>query len=550
MQNNQDTSSGKSILQLLDILSERSENTQLGESFWVANQDVASELADRLGVTPLQSVLLSICLRHGPRNVDYNDFSRHLDISNIHALEYCGELNALIRARYLKFHDAHHEDSFDVPRAVILAFKNNAVPESPAKTGLTVHNLFDRLDEMFEDLDDDAISPGDLYHELKDLFAANPQITFVRELAGLKITCYCDWMILVIISHYLINKDDDRITFSQIEDVFRHKCEFAEAKSALKEGRHTLMQEGLLEHVCEDGIANTSQVRLTAKARQILLSEFHLKSDEPSVAGLTKPELLMEKKLFFTDATGGQVEELRTFLTPERYQEIRKRMKENGLRSGFACLFYGEPGTGKTETVYQLARQTGRSILSVNIPEIKSKWVGDSEKNIQAVFERYRLLVQRSETAPILVFNEADAIFGRRMEGATRSVDKMENSIQNIILQEMESLDGILIATTNLTRNLDPAFERRFLYKIRFERPDATVRGKIWQTMIPGLSAEECRELAASYDLSGGQMENVSRKYTINEILHGNEKKRMDVLRSYCDAEKMDGQVKSRRIGF
>ena len=87
-------------------------------------------------------------------------------------------------------------------------------------------------------------------------------------------------------------------------------------------------------------------------------------------------------------------------------------MKESGYRSGFACLFYGDPGTGKTETVYQLARQTGRSILAVHVPEIKSKWVGDSEKNIKAVFDRYRLLVERSEIAPILLFNEADASLG------------------------------------------------------------------------------------------------------------------------------------------
>ena len=540
----------KSILQLMDLLSERSDDSKLGDEFWAENQEVASALASRLNITPLQAVLLSICLRLGPRNVDYNDLSRHLDISNIRALEYSDELNALIRARYLKFHDAKDEDSFDVPRTVIRAFKNNDIPEQPKKTGLNIHELFDRLNDYYEDLDDNAIAPGELYHELKELFEANGHISFSRELNGLKIDSYGDWMVLVIVCHYLINKDDDRITFRQIEDVFRSRSSFNEAKNALKEGSHPLMQEGLIEHVCEDGIANTSQIRLTAKARQILLSEFQLQSSETAVAGLTKPESLIEKTLFYTDGNEEQVDELQSFLMPERYKEIRERMKASGYRSGFACLFYGSPGTGKTETVYQLARKTGRSILAVNIPEIKSKWVGDSEKNIKAVFDRYRLLVQRSETAPILLFNEADAIFGQRMEGARNAVDKMENSIQNIILQEMESLDGILIATTNLTQNLDPAFERRFLYKIRFERPDASVREKIWHTMIPSLSTEECHNLAELYDLSGGQMENVSRKLTINTILHGNETERMEILRSYCRAEKLDGRTQSKRIGF
>ena len=100
-----------------------------------------------------------------------------------------------------------------------------------------------------------------------------------------------------------------------------------------------------------------------------------------------------------------------------------------------------------------------------DVPQIKSKWVGDSEKNIKALFDRYREVVKRSKLAPILLFNEADAIIGKRQEGAERAVEKMENSIQNIILQEIENLDGIMIATTNLQQNMDTAFERRFLYK-------------------------------------------------------------------------------------
>jgi SpoVK/Ycf46/Vps4 family AAA+-type ATPase len=113
----------------------------------------------------------------------------------------------------------------------------------------------------------------------------------------------------------------------------------------------------------------------------------------------------------------------------------------------------------------------------------------------------------------------------------------------------MEKLDGILIATTNLTQNLDPAFERRFLYKICFERPDASVREKIWHTMIPTLTQADCSALAAAYDLSGGQMENVARKFSINSILYGDEKSPMDILHDYCYAERLDSR-RMRKIGF
>ena len=409
--------------------------------------------------------------------------------------------------------------------------------------------MFDYMDGLYEDLSNDALLPGDLYHELKDLFKENSELSFVRELNALKLEHYTEWMVLVKLCNLLVNKDDDEIAYGQIEDIYRHKSDFYEEKAAFRDGSHILMREGLVEHVCEDGQVNTSRIHLSNKAKAILLADFHLRSAEKTMGGLIKPETLTEKQLFYTSKNAPQVDELHSFLMPERYNEIRSRMKDSGFRSGFACLFYGAPGTGKTETVYQLARQTGRSIMAVNVPDIKSKWVGESEKNIKDVFDRYRLAVQRSEQAPILLFNEADGIIGIRREGATSAVDKMENSIQNIILQEMENLDGILIATTNLTQNLDPAFERRFLYKICFEKPDASVREKIWHTMLPALSEEQCASLASAYDLSGGQMENVARKFSINSILYGGEKSPMDILHAYCDVERLDNQT-TRRIGF
>lgn len=549
MKNNSNSLQEVTILQLMDILAEKSNDSRLEEDFWAASGCYAEELGKRLSVSPQQAVLLTICLRRGPRRVEFSDIASHLDITNIRALCYSDDINALVRLKYLKYHDAKDQDEFDVPVSVIRSLKNNEKPEQPRRTGLSAAELFDYMEGLYEDLDNEAILPQELYHDLQDLFAENPELNFVRELKALNLECYTHWMVMVILCHLLINKDDDSICYNQIEDVYRHKSDFCEEKAAFRDGSHRLMEMGLVEHECNDGQANTSRIHLTQKAKSALLADFHLRKAEAAVSGLIKPDTLAEKELFYTAKNSPQVDELLSFLMPERYTEIRSRMKESGFRSGFACLFYGAPGTGKTETVYQLARCTGRSIIAVNVPDIKSKWVGESEKNIKEVFDRYRVAVERMDLAPILLFNEADGIIGIRQEGATSAVDKMENSIQNIILQEMETLDGILIATTNLTQNLDPAFERRFLYKICFEKPDASVREKIWHTMLPSLSEEQCSSLASAYDLSGGQMENVARKFSINSILYGNEKSPMDILHAYCNAERLDGHT-TRRIGF
>ena len=273
-------------------------------------------------------------------------------------------------------------------------------------------------------------------------------------------------------------------------------------------------------------------------------------NDNNKKAGVLKVEDIVEKKLFYDDTIQSRIIELGQLLDDKQYQVIRSRLKESGFRCGFTCLFYGEPGTGKTETVLQLARQTGRDILQVNISEIKSMWVGESEKNIKQIFDSYRRKVEEFKITPILLFNEADAIISKRQEGAERAVDKMENTIQNIILQEMESLDGILIATTNLAQNMDKAFERRFLYKINFTKPTLEARISIWHEMIPALSEDDTRILATKYDFSGGQIENIARHYTIDSILHGTAGNAFETLTLHCDNERIENKTNKKKIGF
>lgn len=188
--------------------------------------------------------------------------------------------------------------------------------------------------------------------------------------------------------------------------------------------------------------------------------------------------------------------------------------------------------------------------MLVDVPSIRSKWVGETEKNIQQIFNNYRAAVKSSRKAPILLFNEADALLNKRQESATRSIDKMENAMQNIILQEMEKLDGIMIATTNLAQSMDAAFERRFLYKIEFEKPGPDESKHIWQALLPGLQEKDARHLAEKYDFSGGQIENIARKQIINNILAERTTTDLAAVEEACDNEIMGNGKKVGKIGF
>ncbi|MBD5176930.1 MAG: hypothetical protein HDT05_05925 [Bacteroidales bacterium] len=113
----------------------------------------------------------------------------------------------------------------------------------------------------------------------------------------------------------------------------------------------------------------------------------------------------------------------------------------------------------------------------------------------------------------------------------------------------METLEGILIATTNLTTNLDKAFERRFLYKIRYDKPSIAARAKIWQIMLSNLSNEDAHQLASQFDLSGGEIENIARRLSVNAILSGSEKLNIDEIIFLCQQERINNPIRTR-IGF
>ncbi len=537
-----------SLLQAIEHVVELAEDSKLSKEFMKKAKAEIQLLAKSYGITERQAVLFCVCMEKGPRRVDYDDLASFLNLNKISVLSYASDIDALVRRRLLKFRDVKDEDDFDIPTVVIRCLKHNEVYELPKRTGLDCAELFELLNQWFEDLDDDAISLRELQEELQKLFDDNKQVGFVHKLREYYLS-ENEEALVAFFCHCLVNKDDDDIRFGQLEDLFDTKAEFNKAKARLRSGEHKLMTKKIIEHRCEDGIADTIRYKLTESAKRTLLAEMKIDASTEKLSDVIDPRTLTQKQLFFPKDIQRQVDELGSFLQPENLQKIQERMKEKGFRNGFACLFYGGPGTGKTETVYQLARQTGRSIMVVDVPRIKSKWVGESEKNIKALFDRYREQVKRAKVTPILLFNEADAIIGIRKNGASSAVDKMENSLQNIILQEMETLDGIMIATTNLQQNMDKAFERRFLYKIKFEKPTEEARASIWRSMIPELSDLDVHTLASKYDFSGGQIENIARHYAIDIILHGQSEDVLPMLIRHCDNERLDGKD-IRKIGF
>lgn len=539
----------KSILESFEYIVELAEDSNLNNEFLEKAATYIKYASRKLKLTAMQVVLLAMFVdRSEASRIMISEIAKYTGCRTTKILRLSDDIDVLESKHYLRASRSRKSLSYHVPGAVLKSLRKNQSYVYEVEPVPDTQTFFDRFDKLMNEMDDNEQTHESLMEQTLDMLEEIKDTTFATELRRCGLGDE-DTLLFVFMAHLYVENNDDNIGFHDIDDIFDDSEIPSWVKREFRSRDSELFEKELIENVNEDGMARSDAFKLTDKAKEELLCELNLNKVGKSDRGLIKADTLSEKNLIYNISESEQIAELSSILSEKRFTEVQSRLRSAGMRPGFCCIFYGAPGTGKTETVYQIARRTGRDIMRVDVDRIKSCWVGESEKNIKALFDRYRNICKNSKIAPILLFNEADAVLGVRMEGAARAVDKMENSIQNIILQEMETLEGIMIATTNLTTNLDKAFERRFIYKICFDKPSLEARTKIWQTMLSGLSEVDARVLASKFDLSGGEIENIVRKHSVNAILSGNDSIDVKEIMASCCRERIS-QNNRPKIGF
>lgn len=539
----------RSILEAFEYIVELAKDSSLDADFFENASVYIKYAARKLKLSSMQTVLLALFVDQSEdSSIRMSDIAAYTGCRTTKILRLSSEIDVLVDKYYLRASHSYNRLTYRVPVDVLKALKKNQPYVHVVEPITGLQSFFDRFNELMEYMNNDELTHEALLEETEEYLGDIRDSHFARALKRFGLVNE-NRLLFIYMAHLFVENNDDRINFSDINNLYDNDKIPNWCKNELRSRTSELFCCKLIENVNEDGMARSDCFRLTEYAKTDLLSELNLTVNAKSDCDLIKWDSFPEKKLVYNVPEKKQVMELSSILSAERFSEVQSRLRNVGMRAGFCCLFYGSPGTGKTETVYQVARATGRDILRVDVDKIKSCWVGENEQNMKKVFDKYRNICKSTSLAPILLFNEADAILGVRMEGATRAVDKMENSIQNIILQEMEALEGIMIATTNLTTNLDKAFERRFLYKVEFNRPTVEARAQIWQVMFPALTERDACTLASQFDLSGGEIENISRKYMVNAILSGRDTIDLLLLAELCRNERI-GTSTRQRIGF
>ncbi len=511
-------------------------------------------------ITHFQSIVLSIYLECGLKDIDV-DTERLVDYfgKNIACL---ADINQAIeelsqkKLLFAKRHDYTSRRKTNYNKVIQVHHKALDAMMKGDKGLLgeqKLENFFGLLGEVRDLICkriESTITTEVLGEEVRALLERNKKLIEVEWLLSHDNLTNYDLTILLDLAIEHVEGAEEADFDKLIKEVFSEIHDRVKYKRNVKENNCILFKNDLVTF-SDEMLSFFNYVKLSENAMDMLLGGYQesiKKEFRPKMGLLIKPENIESETLFYNDAEYAQIETLSNALEDDNYQNLMTRLKDNGMKPGFTVLLYGYPGTGKTSSVKQVAKATGRSIYMVEIQKIQSKWVGESEKNLTKVFEEYKQARRHFAKAPILLFNEADAILGKRMS-VNSSIDKAFNTLQNILLQELEEFEGIFMATTNLADQLDSAFDRRLLYKIDFKKPTEPIRQKILSNVFKNISAKTIDALTHQFSLTGGQIANIKKKLLVKSVLDINLDQEA-YLMTLCNEEFILSKGARPTIGF
>lgn len=545
------------ILNSIGVIYEKSKKAKLENSFLEALAPDLQTVSGYFKTTHKESFLIALvfALNYKGRTVDFNDLLQFIECNPIALLQFSEEFEALTQSEIFVLEKSHGHNGvgfrgeFFINNKITSALlRNQPMPEKIKDDINDIYALIKKAYEMFDGREEVNIPTFQFFVEFISLLKENSRFDLARKLLELDLG-FEDITLFVCLLWKILNNNENLDLAKFAESLFEDSTHKMGYVQQMMQGQNPLLKNDYIELV-EGGFFNDAEVKFTDKSIDFLKDcGITLLKPKNNSNNIIAPKDIPTQKMFYGEAEQKQFALINKLLQNKELVKTQKRLKLKGLPTGITMAFYGAPGTGKTEMAKQIAKVTGREIMKVEISQSKSMWFGESEKMIKRIFTDYKKMLKTSERTPILLFNEADAILSKRKNTQQNNVSQTENAIQNILLEEMENFEGILIATTNLIHQMDAAFERRFLFKVEFSKPDTTIKSKIWQSKILHLTHQEAYQLAEEYDFSGGQINNVVRKNEINQIIHRKKMNFNDIVQA-CKEETFVRTNKSTKIGF
>ena len=542
------------VLDLIENVYLHSKDSHLREPLFQLLKEDLGKLSGYLQITETQALIFANCFILGYDDSSILRVFEYFGFEEYKIIRYKSDINLLFDRKLLK-KDRHFNErrmDFHIEDQIIKAISKNIRIVEEKLVDPKLIDLLEIFDAQSDLFDDEKISQYEFIDSTNEMMKEYGHFPLFQEMKKWKLNDFEIFFLLDTIWDAVSSGDNDYNTQVRhtVEDFVKRKSQAIPMINDLIEGKTKLSKLELIEF-SKEKFRNHTKAKLSKKMISFLKEKekIELEYFEDENTKLIQHKNISVKELIYNPSEITSVKILQDAIVEEKFVELQNRLKEKAMPTGITALLHGVAGTGKTESVYQLAKQSGRNIFKVDISSTKSMWFGESQKLVKKIFTDYEDFRKTEKTCPILLFNEADAVIGKRKSAGSSNVADTENAIQNILLEELEKFEGILFATTNLVENMDSAFERRFLFKVKFEKPSTENAAKIWQSKLPFLTEKECFNLASSFSFSGGEMENIARKCLMNEVLNG-VKPNFEMVEEMCRGEKWSKVIENKRIGF
>lgn len=552
------TSEGFNTIKCISRLDKKLENSNLNDTVMKEIEDDIQALSEYLGVSNSQAMLFAIIfgLQVKISSVDMAHIVTFLGINSLDALEFKNDLKILEDFKLLEtdsMNSIHARNFFGkcndymIPKSIFEQIYDNKPLVIRAEDTLDILSFLTEVSDLIKKRQNDDMSTGELFLRVEALEQKCTHLDPINQIQAL--LDIVDRTLLYEIANDNLNYGFPSNMDRTMQEIYDSTKLRRKKTGELIDKRCRLCEVEYIELV-EGRLANDFSLALTEKAIETFMQEdAALYQISKKTKNLLKCDEIASKKLFYDPELSNEISFLTQSLNGNKFNELQERLSNQKQAKGIVSIFYGSPGTGKTETAYQIAKATGRDILMVDISETKSMWFGESEKRIKEIFTNYKRICKRLPSVPILLFNEADAILTKRHENFNSNIGQTENAIQNILLEELERFEGIMIATTNLQGNLDDAYERRFLFKVKFDKPSPKIKSKIWMDKLNGINENFALQLAKEFDFSGGEIDNIVRKITMKEVISGM-RPTNEEIEEICRKEKILSKGNGVKLGF
>ena len=548
------------VVNTITLINKKLEDSKLDIKFIKEIKKPLLELSNYLNVATesnqaiVFAIIFALQIKH--ESVDLRHIIIFLNLSYIDALNLKIDIDKLLELNLIVIEKDHRNRSkksnfsnrsYTINEDVSESIYTNTIYCKILKEKIDIYQFVRIVSDYISQRGNDLIGTFDLFHMVEELECENEHISPI-----LKVQSFLDIENRILLYEIINEKLLGYPCFLEktLRDIYQNPRnrlvkirEFVDKTNKMYNYEYITLDESKF--------VNDFTLNLTENAIEFFMQEdAELFKIDKKNKNILFHEVIKYKELYYEPDLAKEIDFLKESLMNDNFKKIQERLDNNGLSKGIVAIFYGSLGTGKTETVYQIAKTTGRNLMIVDISQTKSMFFGESEKIVKEIFETYKKICNNSKIKPILLLNEADALLSKRHVSGDSNVGQTENTIQNILLEELERFQGVIIATSNFSiGNFDTAYERRFLFKIKFESPTPEVKSKIWLSKLTWIENDFAQKLSKDFTFSGGEIDNIVRKVTMTEVLTGNRPDPNEIY-SFCLNEKRLSGRNGIKIGY